>query len=235
MAPDQTAIAAQEQLLPTFNHASAEPNAATRVFDIAELLEMILEHVSLPTDIMALRQASHGVRLIVDNSKRLKLRPPRPRFERCGYIYRSRPYLKSCPGGLPTYFHCLPSLSKQSEAQAVLYFNHDKRPPLRIHTCSNYNLDFPTSNHLTVIVSTTQSTPNLRKDQWTAEALLATDIIVGTVSSIHGLFIGDLYDSAEVMIARYEKAKAKYDMDDSFVGKPSIGWALWFVDEDREH
>lgn len=221
----------EARLQQTSDRAIEASNAAARVFNIVELLEMVIEHAALPEDIMALRQVSRGIRTIVDNSKRLKLRPLQPCFERHGYLWHGEMHLRGCPKTMPSYFRCLGSLPKHYELLAVLYFNHDKRPPENISKYGNCPMSLPPPKRLTVIVSTTQAVPNVCTGHWTPAALLATDLVVGIISSSYGLFLGDLYDSAEQMISRYENKKRGHGMDYAFMGRPERGWAVWFVAE----
>ena len=194
-------------------------NAATKTFNVPELLEIILDNVEIQ-EIMTLWQVSRSTRAIIESSSKLQKRLS---LETNLSGSKSEMPFESCLTGLPSHFRCFQypwGALRPFGIRATCYLTKDKRLP-RIG--SRYRSMFiaqPPPKEVRAYVSPSLDPQDTKKFELTTP-LFSDERFTGIVSSTDGLRIGDLFDSAQEMTANYENRP--------FCDHPEKGWRLCFA------
>ena len=219
----------QEKSDPVPDHAydslTDEPNAATRVFNITELLELILQDCDIP-ELMNLAQVSRAVNVVVESSKQQMILPLKP-SHKLGEI---RFPFYTCLMHRPGYFTCY------GIRDIFATFCLRQRASLNPRVGDKYRGMFisqPPPTSMSVQVTPWGRYLDIFTGNWTYGPLPAAELTVGTVSAWDGIRIGDLFDSAVKAVEEYEETKGENYIINTFRGWPGRGYQFHFTSKLR--
>lgn len=199
-------------------------NAATQVFSITELLELVLDFADVP-ELVSVWGVCRTAKEIVEASSRSRKKLPLQQ----SYVFGELRYpFVSCMSMMSSHFRCFPHrVSPLCGTIATFYVGNDGRLP-RIGT--GYRQMFisqPPPPWIYIYVSRCPPPSDPRGPSLALPLALRCQAI-GKISADEGLRIGDLYHVAHKAIEQFESLDLLHGNAEMLKCQPGDGWQLCF-------